>query len=81
MKPDDALSRLNGMKFGKLIHRYRIDQGIIIKDLSDLCGLTPAAISQIENSRREPQLSTALKLMKALHIPITQLLLVGFDHK
>jgi transcriptional regulator with XRE-family HTH domain len=65
------------MKFGSLIKGYRIKHGLILKDLSDICGLTPSAISQIENHEREPQLKTALKLMKALHVPIDELLKVS----
>jgi len=47
-----------------------------LAEVSQMNGLTAAAICQIENHDREPQLKTALKLVRKLQIPVTHLLML-----
>lgn len=69
------MQRLEGaVTFGKLVKKHRLKNEFTLAELSGMTGLTAAAICQIENHDREPQLKTALKLIRKLQIPITHLM-------
>lgn len=43
-------------ELGKYLRRYRIDRGMLLKDMASALKLTPAYISAIENGKRPPTL-------------------------
>lgn len=59
------------MGIGKNISQIRKDRGLTIKDVATMAGVTPSLISQIENDKANPSLSTMLALAKALSTDIT----------
>jgi len=64
------------MTFGALVKKHRHKMEFTLAEVSQMTGLTAAAICQIENHDREPQLKTALKLVRKLQIPVTHLLML-----
>lgn len=58
------------MSVGANISRIRKTAGLTIKDISIMSGVTPSLISQIENDKANPSLSTLLSISKALNIDI-----------
>jgi transcriptional regulator with XRE-family HTH domain len=59
---------------GKNVKELRLFIGITIDKLSKGTGLTPAAISQIENNKRVPELKSVLALMKFFNVTFERLL-------
>jgi len=49
--------------FGQNLARIRKTLGLSQRELATLVDLTPAAICQIEQGKREPQLSTIIKIL------------------
>jgi transcriptional regulator with XRE-family HTH domain len=47
---------------GNKLRRLRVENEITIRDLSRKIGLTEAAISQIENNKRTPSISSIIKI-------------------
>ena len=60
--------------FGKNLTEVLDSLGMIQRDLASLTGLTEACISQIVNGRREPNLSTVVKIMKVIPVKFERLL-------
>jgi len=61
------------MSVGANISRIRKTAGLTIKDISIMSGVTPSLISQIENDKANPSLSTLLAISKALNIDISSI--------
>jgi transcriptional regulator with XRE-family HTH domain len=63
---------LNGI--GKRIQYLRISMGLSLKDLALRTGFTKSYLSQIENSKREPPISTLAKIAYVLDADLTFLI-------
>ena len=61
-------------RFGKTLRRVRREAGISMETLSTRAGLHRTEISYLENARREPRLTTILKVAHALEVPAGRLL-------
>ena len=61
-------------KFGENLKSVREFLGLTLKDLSIKSGLTEACISQVETGKREPKLSTIVKLLNALNVKFERLM-------
>lgn len=66
--------QLNTKNIGKNLKKIRTFIGLSITELSRRTGLTPAAICQIENNKREPELKSVIKLMNCFNISFERLL-------
>ncbi len=58
------------MNIGKVIKSVRIDKNIKQKELSELCNISVTYLSQIENNKKDPALSTLEGISKNLRIPL-----------
>lgn len=58
---------------GKNIKEVRLAQGLSQQALADKCGFSNTILSQYENSKKIPNLSTTAKIAKALHVTIDRL--------
>ncbi|MFA6187115.1 MAG: helix-turn-helix domain-containing protein [Phycisphaerae bacterium] len=54
-------------EYGKKIRLFRKKAGLGLRNLANLAGLSPAAISAIEHDRSSPTLATLHKILKALN--------------
>ena len=61
---------------GKQIHTRRKNLGLEITDLSDYSGVTPSTISNIENGKSNPTITTLEKLLIPLGLELTTILKV-----
>lgn len=43
-------------ELGKYLRRYRIDNGLLLKDMANALNITPAYLSAIENGKRSPNI-------------------------
>lgn len=59
------------MSVGQRISKIRNEKGLTIKDVSIMANITPGLISQIENDKANPSLSTLLAIAKALNVDIS----------
>ena len=59
--------------FGANLARERGRQRLSTRTLARLAGMHGSEISRIENSQREPKVSTAIRLAKALRVPLSAL--------
>jgi len=58
------------MNLGKSIQSARKKLKISQGELADASGITQAYLSQIENNKKEPNLSTLKKISETLNIPL-----------
>lgn len=66
--PADVADRfLNGENPLRVWRRHR---GLAASDLAASCGLTPAAVSQIENGKRSPSVETLKAIAAALRVDV-----------
>jgi HTH-type transcriptional regulator, competence development regulator len=56
--------------FGDRLFAIRKEKGLSQADLESLCGVARTEISKIENGHKNIELTTIIKLARALHIPI-----------
>ena len=61
------------MKIEMLIKRIRLEKGITLETLSKLSGISKGHLSKIERQERDPKLSTAIQIAKALKVNLTDL--------
>ena len=61
--------------FGERLKAERVKQGLLVKDLAALAGLTSTTIVLLENGKRVPTLSNFMKLLETLNIPADALLM------
>jgi transcriptional regulator with XRE-family HTH domain len=62
------------MTLGESVRNFRKKSGLTIKDVSIMSGIATSLISQIENDKANPSLSTLYALAKALNAEIGALL-------
>lgn len=50
-------------ELGKFLRKFRIDNGLLLKDMADTLSISPAYLSSIENGKRKPteELVTKIK--------------------
>lgn len=53
-------------ELGKVIRQLRTEDGIGLRELSRMAGITPASLTAIERGKRSPTLATLHKILKAL---------------
>jgi len=58
------------LNIGKKIQELRTRQGISIRKLASLAGITPSMLSQIENEQVNPSINTLRALAAALEAPL-----------
>jgi len=56
---------------GSQVRALRMERGLSMRGLAELCELSPNAISLIERGATSPSVSTLHRLATALRIPIT----------
>ena len=61
-------------RFAENLRRERVRAGLSQERLSFVCDLHRTEISLLERGRREPRLSTLVRLARGLRIPVTALL-------
>ncbi len=54
--------------FGKIIRKYRLQQGLSQEKLAELASLDRTYISQIERGLKSPSISSLISLAKALKV-------------
>lgn len=62
------------LQLGKNLKRIRTEKGISQGDIVRTLGVSRSFISNIENGKTNPTLSTIAKLAKALEVPIEDLI-------
>ena len=60
------------MELGKTIRGFRVKQGISLNELASRANVSPGFLSQIENGKSEPSLTTLKKLAGGLDISISK---------
>jgi DNA-binding XRE family transcriptional regulator len=56
-----------------LVKSYREKLQLTLSELSKLTGLSESGLYYIESGKKEPKISTAMAISKALKVPFTQL--------
>lgn len=72
MKDDQA--RIISKAIVQRMKKLRLEMGLSHNELANKAGITRAAISHIENGKRNPSLIMTLKLAHALGIQLSELL-------
>lgn len=67
------------MNLGKAIHSSRIRRGLSQEALAKLAGCSVSYLSMLENSKRDPTLSTVERIAAALNVPIEILFFLGAE--
>jgi transcriptional regulator with XRE-family HTH domain len=67
------------MNLGNTITRLRKEKKITQKYLADRCNVTQAYLSQIENNKKEPNLSTLKDISVVLGIPLTVMFFLSLE--
>ena len=58
-------------ELGQLIRWWRVSQGISIRRMADLAGLTPSTVQNVEKGAFTPRLDIAQKMLAALNKRLT----------
>jgi transcriptional regulator with XRE-family HTH domain len=61
-------------KFGAHVKQLRKDKGMTMLEVEVLTGISEGSISKIENGKKNPALTTIIKLAKGLSTPPSELL-------
>ena len=69
------------MDLGQTIKSIRKQKGFKQNKFAELCNITQAYLSQIENNLKEPNLSTLKKISKNLETPLPILFFLSLDDK
>jgi transcriptional regulator with XRE-family HTH domain len=67
------------MNLGKAIQTCRVKVGLSQGELAKLAGISVSYLSMLENSKRDPTISTVQKIANALGVPIEILFFLGAD--
>jgi transcriptional regulator with XRE-family HTH domain len=67
------------MNLGNAIKQARKNRGLRQNVFAEMCGITPAYLSLIENNQKEPHLSTLKVISEKLDIPLPLLLLTALE--
>lgn len=54
-------------ELGKYLRRYRINNGLLLKDMANALNITPAYLSAIENGKRPPTTELINKIEQVFH--------------
>ena len=68
------LSNCGDYNFGEMIKTQRLERGLSIRKVSDLTGISAAALSRWESGKRVPSIESFNKVMTALG---AELLVIG----
>ena len=68
------LSNCGDYNFGEMIKTQRLEKGLSIRKVSDLTGISAAALSRWESGKRVPSIESFNKVMTALG---AELLVIG----
>ncbi len=55
-------------ELGKFLRKFRIDNGLLLKNMADTLGISPAYLSSIENSKRKPTDDLIAKIKYNYHL-------------
>jgi transcriptional regulator with XRE-family HTH domain len=66
-----TLDRKTESNIGRQIRNLRMQRGLSLRALSDLCGLSANTISLIERNENSPNVSSLHQMAAALNVPIT----------
>lgn len=69
------------MKIGKSIRRLRKGKQLDQENLAKQTGITQSYLSQIENDRKDPSMSTLRKICDALNVSLPGLLLLSMSEE
>ena len=61
-------------EFGPRVHRQRRLQALSLRDLSDKTGISYSHISAVERGQKDVTLSNAVRIARALRLPLADLL-------
>jgi len=61
-------------KFGAYVKQVRNDKGLTMLEVEVITGISEGSISKIENGKKNPALTTIIKLAKGLSVPPSELL-------
>jgi transcriptional regulator with XRE-family HTH domain len=61
-------------KFGAYVRQVRNDKGLTMLEVEVITGISEGSISKIENGKKNPALTTIIKLAKGLSVPPSELL-------
>ena len=67
------------MNLGRAIQTVRKGKGLRQEDLSRLSGLSQTYISQIEKNKKEPKISSLLKISEVYEVPLPILFFLALD--
>lgn len=67
------------MNLGKAIQSSRIRRGLSQEGLAKLAGCSVSYLSMLENSKRDPTLSTIERIAAALNVPVEILFFLGAE--
>jgi transcriptional regulator with XRE-family HTH domain len=67
------------MNLGKSIQTCRMQRGFSQADLAKRAGISVSYLSMLENSKRDPTISTVEKIANALGVPIEILFFLGAE--
>lgn len=67
------------MNLGNAIRTSRLKRGLSLETLSKKAGVSVSYLSMLENSKRDPTISTVEKIAVALDVPIEILFFLGAD--
>lgn len=59
---------------GRRVHALREAQGLSLRDLAEVCGVSAPMLSQVERGETSPTLSVAQKIAAGLRLPLSTLL-------
>lgn len=61
-------------KFGAYVRQVRTNKGMTMLEVEVTTGISEGSISKIENGKKNPALTTIVKLAKGLSVPPSELL-------
>lgn len=64
---------MDDFQLGQNIQKLRGEQGLSLRKLSALAGITPSMLSQIENAQANPSVNTLRAIAVALNVPMFRL--------
>lgn len=74
MEADPGNSQDLTLSFGQRLRRIREEKGLSQSELARQCGLTPAAVSQLEAEDRQPSFGTLRRIAEGLGVTAAHLL-------
>ena len=61
---------MDSLNLGQRIQSARLASGLSVRKLSQMAGITPSMLSQIENEQVNPSIQTLRSLANAMDIPL-----------